>query len=322
MQRPQFPVIDFSSFDPAADGGPAWDATREHVMQALGTCGCFEVVYDRITPELRQSLLEVIAKDLFRLPLETKLKNASEKVYDGYLGRFPNLDYESLAIRDATGSEAIPSFASLMWPDGNPNFCEMASSFAKKLAELQGMIRKMVLQSLGVAEYHEEQMQSTWHLLRFSEYGAPGDETRKVGQMAHRDANLLTAVCQLNGVDGLEVETREGQWIQATPSSPTSFFIIAGESFWAWSNGKVYSPMHGVTVGGKETRYSVLLFAMPKNERPIQAPVELVDDNQTPIFKPYYYDDYLRFCFSEEGMMQQCKLVAYCGTDATTEADA
>ena len=42
----------------------------------------------------------------------------------------------------------------------------------------------------------------------------------------------------------------------------------------------------------------------------------------TPIFKPYYYDDYLRFCFSEEGMMQQCKLVAYCGTDATKEADA
>lgn len=84
----------------------------------------------------------------------------------------------------------------------------------------------------------------------------------------------------------------------------------------------MYSPMHGVTVSGKETRYSVLLFAMPKNERPIQAPVELVDDKHPPIFKPYYYDDYLRFCFSEEGMMQQCKLVAYCGTDATKEADA
>ena len=112
---------------------------------------------------------------------------------------------------------------------------ERASSFTKKLAELQGMIRKMVLQSLDVAEYHEEQMQSTWHLLRFSEYGAPGEETRKVGQMAHRDANLLTAVCQLNGVDGLEVETRDGQWLQATPSSPASFFIIAGESFWVRS---------------------------------------------------------------------------------------
>lgn len=130
MQRPQLPVIDFSGFDPAADGGPAWDATREQVMQALGTCGCFEAVYDRITPELQQSLLEVIAKDLFRLPLETKLKNASDKVYDGYLGRFPNLDYESLAIRDATLSDAIPNFASLMWPDGNPNFwcCFILSS--------------------------------------------------------------------------------------------------------------------------------------------------------------------------------------------------
>ncbi|RZS14561.1 hypothetical protein BHM03_00046268 [Ensete ventricosum] len=73
----------------------------------------------------------------------------------------------------------------------------------------------------GVAE----QMQSTCSLLRFTEYGAAGEweeEKRKLAHMAHQDKNMLSIVCQLNEVDGLQVEAMDGEWLLAAPRSVAS----------------------------------------------------------------------------------------------------
>jgi hypothetical protein len=38
-----------------------------------------------------------------------------------------------------------------------------------------------------------------------------------------------------------------------------------------------------------------------------------VDDEHPPRFKPYYHDDFICFCVSEEGAHHEDKLKAYCG---------
>ncbi|CAL9754520.1 unnamed protein product [Musa acuminata subsp. burmannicoides] len=323
--RRHLPMIDFSGVGMACAGTPAWDAVQEQVMPALEFHGCFEAVYNRVASELRLSLLG-IAKDLLSLPLQTKLRNASDVPYGGYLGHFPGLAYESLAIRDATLPHAIPNFASLMWPSGsNPNFCEKARSFTKQVAELEEMVRRMVLESLGVAKYAEEQMQSTYYLLRFTEYGAAGEweeEKRKLAHMAHRDTNMLSIVCQLNEVDGLQVEAMDGEWHLAAPRSVASFFVIAGETFHAWSNGRVYAPMHGVAMDGTVARYSAILFSRPMSEQTIQAPAELVDGDRPSLFRPFEYGDFLHFCVSAEGRkLKKCRLSAYRRKEDITKED-
>ncbi|CAD5175161.1 unnamed protein product [Musa acuminata subsp. malaccensis] len=326
-QERGLPKIDFTGVGQADTGSPSWEAVREQVMQALGSYGCFEAVYDRVTPQLRGSILEMAAEELFPLPLEAKIKNTSDKPFGGYLGQISGFDYESLAITDAPLPHGAPRFCGLLWPDGNPDFCEKAYTFSKKLGELEEMVRRMVLESLGVTEYHEEQSASIWYLLRFSKYGAVGDgeqeeegERKKAGYMAHRDVNTLGIVCQLNGVDGLEVDSGDGQWIPAKPSSPTSYFVIAGDTFRAWSNGRVTAPLHRVNVGGEDTRYSVILFSVPKDEAVIQAPAELVDERRPTLFRPFAFGEFLRFCATEEGMKAECKLSAYCGRAAAAEA--
>ncbi|KAI3756814.1 hypothetical protein L1987_56637 [Smallanthus sonchifolius] len=63
-------------------------------------------------------------KPLFDLPIETKMKNTSDKPFHGYPG--PSLLgsplYESLSIEYATSYDNVQSFANLMWPFENENF--------------------------------------------------------------------------------------------------------------------------------------------------------------------------------------------------------
>lgn len=92
----------------------------------------------------------------------------------------------------------------------------------------------MILESLGVAKYYESQNESLWYLFRFSEYQPPSKEEKgkidkKLGYYSHQDTNTLSIIKQIQ-TDGLELKTRDGDWIVATPS-PDSFIVMAGNSF-------------------------------------------------------------------------------------------
>lgn len=105
---------------------------------------------------------------------------------------------------------------------------------AKHLYELERIVRRMVLESLGVTKYYESQNESMWYLFRFSEYQPPSKEEKekfdkKLGYYPHQDTNTLSIIKQIQ-TDGLELKTRDGDWIIVTPS-PDSFIVMAGSSF-------------------------------------------------------------------------------------------
>lgn len=63
----------------------------------------------------------------------------------------------------------------------------------------------------------------------------------------------------------------------------------------AWSNDRLLSPPHRVRMPAGETRYSTMLFAVPRDEVVIAAPEELVDEGVAPRFRPHRYPDYVEF---------------------------
>lgn len=187
---------------------------------------------------------------------------------------------------------------------------------AKHLYELERIVRRMILESLGVAKYYESQNESMWYLFRFSEYEPPSKEEKekkidkKLGYYSHQDTNTLSIIKQIQ-TDGLELKTRDGDWIVATPS-PDSFIVMAGNSFRAWTNGNVHAPFHRILVGGEVTRYSSILFSVPSENDLVEAPKELVDENHPPHFIPFSYNEFCRFCASDKGAKADDMLEAFC----------
>uniref|UniRef100_K3Z7N3 2-oxoglutarate-dependent dioxygenase DAO n=1 Tax=Setaria italica TaxID=4555 RepID=K3Z7N3_SETIT len=307
----QLPRIDFSGVDPSAPGAGTWSAVRAQVMEALTTVGCFDAQYPALAPEQRAALFDGAVRPLFALPVDAKRRNyyGADKPFHGYLGDIPG--YESLAIVDGTKLELVRDFAGLMWPDGGSNdgFCNAVHGAASRIFELEEAVRRMVMEGLGVAKYHDALRASTWHLFRMSEYQAPHAAEKTVRFGSHQDTNLLSIVCQ-HEVEGLEVQTRDGERVLVKPS-PTSLVVMVGQALRAWTNDRLYAPFHRITVGGDATRYSAMLFSVPNFQ--IQAPGELVDDEHPPRFKPHDNNDYIRFCVSEDGARHEDKLKAFCG---------
>ncbi|KAB1218618.1 putative 2-oxoglutarate-dependent dioxygenase AOP1.2 [Morella rubra] len=306
----KLPVIDFSNPD-LKPGTPDWDSMKAQVRQALEEYGCFEALFNKVQLELRKALLDAI-DELFELPLQTKLRNVSKKPYHGYVGQYPMVPlYESMGIDDANIPEKVENVANIFWPEGKQSFCNTIQSFSEQVSELDQMIRRMVLESLGVEKYLDEHMGSTNYLLRVMKYKGPQTTDTKLGLTAHTDKNIVTILYQ-NEVEGLEVKTQGGEWINFTPS-PDSFVVMIGDSLLAWTNGRLHSPLHRVMMTGNKARYSAGLFSIPKAGYRIEAPEELVDEEHPLLFKPFDHVQFLAFYYTEAGQKAESALRTYCG---------
>ncbi|KAL2486254.1 2-oxoglutarate (2OG) and Fe(II)-dependent oxygenase superfamily protein [Abeliophyllum distichum] len=304
----KLPTIDFSE---VKQGSHTWDSVKNQVRKALEEYGCFEALFDKIPKPTRKATFDAL-KELFDLPLEIKVKNRSNKPYHGYVGQHALVPlYESLGIDNALALGKIQNFTNLMWPNSNPTFSEAIESISEKLAELDQIVRRMTVESLGVQKYMDEHMESTDYLVRMQKYDGPQSNEMKLGLTSHTDKNIVSILYQ-NEVTGLEVLTKDGQWINVEPSLD-SFIVMIGDSFLAWSNGRLHSPFHRVMMTGNEARYSIGLFSIPKAGYMIKAPEELVDEEHPLLFKPFDHVEFLDFYYSEAGRKLQFALQAYCG---------
>lgn len=307
---PNLPLIDFTNLNLEAKS-PNWELVKSQVYKALVEYGCFEATFDKVPLELRKTIFASL-KELFDLPLQTKLLNVSKKPYHGYVGQYPMVPlYESMGIDDANILEKVKSMTNILWKDGNQNFSKTIHSFSEELTELDQIIRKMILESLGVEKYLEEHMNSTNYLLRVMKYKGPKTSDTKLGLSTHTDKNVVTILYQ-NQVEGLEVMTKDGKWISYKPSSG-SFVVMIGDTLHAWSNGRLHSPSHRVMMSGNEARYSTGLFSIPKGGHIVKAPEELVDEEHPLLFKPYDHVEFLKYYYSEKGQRDQFSMRTFCG---------
>ncbi|XP_073063885.1 probable 2-oxoglutarate-dependent dioxygenase AOP1 [Primulina eburnea] len=306
----KLPAISFSQLKQES-GTPTRESVKSQVKFALRDFGCFLATFDQIPPNLRNSVIGGL-KQLFDLPLQTKLGNRSNIRYRGYSGQHPVMPlYESLGIDDALDHGSLEAFTNLMWPEGNPDFCNSILSFSEQLSQLDQIVRKIVLESLGLEAYTDEHIGSTDYVIRFQKYDPPKSHETELGFAAHTDKNMITILYQ-NEVNGLEVLTKDGQWM-TVELSPDSFIVVVGEAFRAWTNGRLHSVNHRVMMKGSLARYSIGLFSVPKEGYIIRAPEEMVDEEHPSLFKPFEYFKFLDFYLSGEGQRSSDALKQYCG---------
>ncbi|XP_077226475.1 putative 2-oxoglutarate-dependent dioxygenase AOP1 [Tasmannia lanceolata] len=298
----QIPFVDFCK-DPLAleQGTEGWTLLCQEVRDACERFGCFQVASDKIPSHLREDMFGAI-KLLFDLPVETKKKNFSLKPYYGYVGGSDVVPlYESLGVEDAPRLDQARAFTELMWPDGNPSFCQTLNSTSSKVLELDLIIRKMIFDSFGAGKCYDSHVGDTSSIFRVMKYNPPVGNESAIGLVAHTDKNFITILC-LDEVQGLEVQSKDGDWIHV-PSSRGSLIVIVGESFKAWSNGRLHPVKHRVMLSEEKERFSYGLFSIPKEGGTIEVPKELVDNEHPLLFRPFNFMDFLTFIYSDMNVL-------------------
>ncbi|CBI36205.3 unnamed protein product, partial [Vitis vinifera] len=250
---PKLPTINFSEQN-LSPGTNSWFSTCIEVQHALEEYGRFVAVFDEVTLEIHNAIFRTL-KELFDLPTETKIQNTSHKPYHGYVGQLPFIPlHESLGINNST-TQGVQSFTKIMWPAGNQHFYESVDSYSMLLAELQEIVMRMVLESYGIKDGCDSHIGSTTHPLLVMKNQVPEMPVNNVTFPCHTDKSFTTILPQKQ-VGGLEIETKDGNWIAFEPPSPLPC-VIAGDAFMAWSNGRIHSPNHQVVARGNEERYSL-----------------------------------------------------------------
>ncbi|RZS27451.1 hypothetical protein BHM03_00060917, partial [Ensete ventricosum] len=224
---------------------------------------------------------------------------------------------------------------------------DIVHSFGRQLSELEKMVRRMLLESLGVVKHFDRQNSELAYGLRMAKYGPLTAQEATVSLPPHVDVTTVTLVVQ-HKVGGLEVVTADGEWL-AVPPSPISYTVLIGQAMqvscmhstrnpfqlWydttcdrlscvpqGWSNGRLRAKLHRVMVGGEESRYSAIFTSSPKDDVMMQVPEELVDEEHPLMYKPFSFPSFLNFTYSEEDLKSNDSLKAYCGVQQDHEVGA
>lgn len=273
----------------------------QSIRTALEEHGCILVNYGKITGEEREEMVAAM-RSMFDLPAETKRKNASNSPYHTYVAPNPVVPYyEAMSVLDASLPEGVQAFTDLMWPDGNDKFWRTFTSTSKKLLDLAETIMDLIINSYGVDSHFTNKNV----IGRMTKYLAPAKGEPALGLTPHIDGNSITILSQ-NEVDGLLLRSREGEWMKVSPGK--SFVVFVGQTLQAWSNGRLYAPLHKVTLNGDKDRYTFTFFIMPKEDQVVEAPHELVNDENPPRFKPFIFKDFLQYGFVKhfaEGTLEE-----------------
>ncbi|CAM8900590.1 unnamed protein product [Rhodiola kirilowii] len=290
----------------------AWSSKCDEVRQALEEYGCFIVENDKIPADFGTKIISA-SEDLFNLPVETKKKNNyAAQLLPGYVGQHAQFPlYEAMRIPGTT-LDAMQHVTDLMWPDqGNVDFCESIYSLSSSLEEISLLVARMVFESYNVSELFEACQEQTSHVIRMMKYKVPDSDETPLGLVPHVDGNFITVLYQ-SQTNGLEVETKSGEWVTAD-LSPSSFVFMAGEGLMAWSNGRINAARHKVNMANTvKTRYSFGIFT---SIRWTETPKELVDEDHPLQFNSYNHDEYMRMReFSVKGL-GAFTLKNYCGVN-------
>lgn len=297
------PLIDFAllPWNSVGDGDQLEVESQrelEKLREACQEIGFFRAINLGFDSTLMQTV-DSLARDMFTLPADVKERAASPIFYSGY--SLPNKGPhgkdsmpESMFFPD---DHSVDDISSKLWPQGNQIFCEKMHEYKSKMMDLSHGILKLILRSMGLdvsKHYPSPSFEKTQGWMRLNFYlnrnACDEHEAEQFFSKAHTDISCLTVLYQ-DDVGGLQVRTKEGQWITSEPL-PGSFVVIIGDCFQLWSNGRYRSAEHRVVYGGSEkSRLSVVFLLDFMDKFEIICPEDLIDEKHPQMYRAVIFED-------------------------------
>ena len=280
-------------------------ATAAALGQACREVGFFYVIDHGIAPEVMQNAFRN-AKRVFALPLESK-RAMSIKLSPHNRGYVAMADEK---LNPDAGADMKEAFnIGTDFPNDHPdviagkpfrgvNFWPTLDHWREEVLDyfdacltLGRLIHRGFSIDLGLAEdYFEAHLKEPIATLRMLHYPASAGQSDREdgGAGAHTDYGNVTLLAT-DEVAGLQVATRQGDWIEA-PHIPGAFVCNIGDCLMRWSNDTYVSTPHRVRPPEQE-RYSIAFFLEVAPDA-IVDPRDVVPDEQ-PKYPPISCADYL-----------------------------
>ena len=181
-----------------------------------------------------------------------------------------------------------------LWPD-LPDWRDNMLDYFDRCWTLGLQLHRAFATDLGLPEdYFEPMLDKPMATLRLLHYppqaadAAPG----QIGAGEHTDYGNVT-ILAVDGVAGLEVQTRDGRWVPA-PLIEGAFVCNIGDCLMRWSNDIYVSTPHRVTNAGGQERYSAAFFLDPNPDATVACLPTCQSEDQPPRYAPISGADYLK----------------------------
>lgn len=289
MTDATIPVIDLQA---ALHGGAAERLQAARAMEAACTDIGFFTIRGHGVPLQTIAALREHARHFFNLPLARKreAQPLDTAVPRGYRA----LGFDALSRGNAgdapgdlkeyyhfgrehwpdepyyTGAEGRRYFMPNRWPAEPAGFADAAAAYYAHMERLTGQMMSLVALALGIPDdFFADKIDRHITAMRINFYPAqtvaPAPGQLRAG--AHTDYGLLTILNGENTAGGLQVRTRQGDWL-AAETAPDTFIVNIGDLLMRWTNDRWVSNVHRVVnppadAGLAAQRISVAFFHHP-----------------------------------------------------------
>mgnify|MGYP002641503977 CR=1 FL=1 len=306
MTHSDIPILDVS----AVVGGDrsGIDVLARRMGEACRGIGFFYVTGHGIDGAATQRTFDM-AKAFFSLPLEAKMAVAMansphnrgympfegetlDPSRPGDLKETFNLGLE-LAADDPEVLAGLPFRGVNQWPE-LPGFRDAMLAYFDAVWSLGRQLHYAICRDLGLDDmFFDDKLDRPLAILRLLRYpgGAVPKTAEQIGAGAHTDYGNITLLLP-DATPGLEVRTRQGDWIDA-PSVPGAFICNIGDCLMRWTNDIYMSTPHRVRIPEQE-RYSIAFFLDPNPDADVTVLPACVSDDRPAKYPPTTGAAYLK----------------------------
>ena len=306
------PQIDFSPFLEGGETGKKQVASQ--IGKACREIGFFTLTDHGVSLELIQRVFDA-NREFHQQPLEEKeeiLISHSEH-HRGYHpfsaeATDPNVNPDlkeafdmalELPLDDPDVKAGKPFHGPNVWPRNPPQFRKTLEEYYQALLLLGEQICRCFALDLGLDEdYFVDKHSKPLAQLRLLHYPEldMSHHPDQQGAGAHTDYGSVAILTQ-DSIGGLEIKTREGQWIPIEPTEG-AFVCNVGHIMEIWTNGLYPATWHRVANHGRD-RYSQVLFYDPNFDCLVEPLKCCVSETHPPAYQPITMGQYLEDTFNK-----------------------
>jgi isopenicillin N synthase-like dioxygenase len=307
MAELEIPVIDISSLINSDTAGTS-DVAHE-IGSACRGIGFFYITGHNV-PDLLMNRVFAASTEFFAQSIDEKRKMLYS-AQSGNRGYVPmkgealdpskpsdlkeafNIGFD-VAADDAEVLAGVKFRAPNLWPE-QPGFRDtMLNYYAAVLQVGKALHRAFAIDLALPPAFFDDKLDRPMAVLRLLHYPQRPEqvEAGQLGAGAHTDYGCVTLLAT-DMAGGLEVQTRDGKWIDAPPM-PGAFICNIGDCLMRWTNDIYVSTPHRVVNPNGRQRYSVAFFLDPNPDAIVACLPSCSDLDNPPRYPTIRGDDYLQ----------------------------